>query len=154
MTPAIDVTAEQRRTILALLNRRLPDTAVRACGSCVKGTSHPASDPNLVVFARPEQSAQVAEPREAFEESSLPFRVDLFVWDEVPESFRTPIEAEHSVLSKDDAIRKDNERSLESGESMAEEGCALAAAHDTLLPKLISGERQVRNAEKIVGAPA
>ena len=111
MTPAIAITAEQRRTVLELLNRHLPDTAAWACGSRVKGTSRPASDLDLVVFARPEQSAQVAELREAFEESNLPFRVDLFVWNEVPESFRTRIEAEHAVLSKDDSTRKDNKRS-------------------------------------------
>ena len=111
MTPAIDITAGQRRTVLALLNRHLPDTAAWACGSRVKGVSRPASDLDLVVFARPEQSAQVAELREAFEESDLPFRVDLFVWDEVPKSFRTRIEAEHAVLSKDDSTRKDNKRS-------------------------------------------
>ena len=100
MTPAIDITAEQRRTVLALLNRHLPDTAAWACGSRVKGGSRPASDLDLVVFARPEQSAQVAELREAFEESDLPFRVDLFVWDETPESFRKHIEAEHLLLAK------------------------------------------------------
>ena len=32
------------------------------------------------------------------EESSLPFPVDLFIWDELPESFRKRIEAEHVVL--------------------------------------------------------
>ncbi len=100
MTPAIDITAEQRRTVLALLNRHLSDTAAWACGSRVKGISRPASDLDLVVFARPEQSAQVAELREAFEESDLPFRVDLFVWDETPESFRKHIEAEHLLLAK------------------------------------------------------
>ena len=98
MTPAIDITAEQRRTVLALLNRHLPDTTVWACGSRVKWTSRPESDLDLVVFARPEQSAQVAELREAFEESDLPFRVDLFVWDEVPVGFRARIEADHVVL--------------------------------------------------------
>ncbi len=98
MTPAIDITAEQRRTILALLNRYLPDTTAWAYGSRVKWTSRPESDLDLVVFARPEQSARVAELREAFEESDLPFRVDLFVWDEAPESFRKHIEAEHVVL--------------------------------------------------------
>ena len=100
MTPAIDITAEQRRTVLALLNRHLPDTAAWACGSRVKAISRPASDLDLVVFARSEQSAQVAELREAFEESNLPFPVDLFVWDEVPESFRKHIEAEHLLLAK------------------------------------------------------
>lgn len=40
------------------------------------------------------------------------------------------------------------------GESMAEGGPMLPATHNTLLPKLIFGERRVRDAEKIVGAPA
>ena len=98
MTPAIDITAEQRRTVLALLNRRLPGTTVRAYGSRVKWTSRPESDLDLVAFARPEQSARVADLREAFEESNPPFRVDLFVWDEAPEGFRARIEAEYVVL--------------------------------------------------------
>ena len=98
MTQAIDITADQRRTILTLLNRHLPGTTVWACGSRVKWTSHPESDLDLVAFARPEQSARVADLREAFEESSLPFRVNLFVWDEAPEGFRARIEAEHVVL--------------------------------------------------------
>ena len=46
----------------------------------------------------PEQRRQVGDLREVLEESNLPFRVDLFVWDEVPESFRERIEREHVVL--------------------------------------------------------
>ena len=111
MTPAIDITAEQRRTVLALLNRHLPDTTAWAYGSRVKWTSRPESDLDLVVFARPEQGARVAELREAFEESDLPFRVDLFVWDEVPENFKARIEGDRVVLTKDDPARKDNEGS-------------------------------------------
>ena len=111
MTPAIDITAEQRRTVLALLNRHLPDTTAWAYGSRVKWTSRPESDLDLVVFARPEQSARVAELREAFEESDLPFRVDLFVWDEVPESFKARIEGDHVVLIRDNPVRKDNKGS-------------------------------------------
>ena len=98
MTPAIDITAEQRRTVLALLNRHLPDTAAWVYGSRVKGTSRPTSDLDLVVFAEPKQSARVAELRDAFEESNLPFRVDLFVWDEAPESSKRRIKAKYAVL--------------------------------------------------------
>ena len=101
MTPAIAITAGQRRTVLALLNRHLPDTVAWVYGSRVKGTSRPTSDLDLVVFARPEQSDQVAELREAFGESNLPFPVDLFVWDETPESFRKHIEAVRVVLIED-----------------------------------------------------
>ena len=111
VTPAIDITAEQRRTVLALLNRYLPDTTTWAYGSRVKWTSRPESDLDLVVFSRPEQGARVAELREAFEESDLPFRVDLFVWDEVPESFKARIEGDRVVLTRGDPVRKDNEGS-------------------------------------------
>ena len=100
MNTAIDLTAEQRRTVLALLNRYLPNTTVWAYGSRVKWTSQPASDLDLVAFAEPGQSARLAELREAFDESDLPFRVDLFVWDDVPEGFHARIEAEHVALTR------------------------------------------------------
>ena len=41
VAPAIDLTADQRRTVLALLRRHLPNTAVWAYGSRVKWTSRP-----------------------------------------------------------------------------------------------------------------
>ena len=95
---AIDITAEQRKTVLALLARHLPNTTAWVYGSRVKWTSRPESDLDLVVFAKPEQERRVSDLREAFEESNLPFRVDLFVGDEVPEQFRKTIEAERVVL--------------------------------------------------------
>ena len=98
ITTSIDITPQQRETILDLLKKCLPDTVVWAYGSRVKWTSRPQSDLDMVVFAAPEQKQQVSNLREAFEESSLPFRVDLFVWDEVPEKFRANIKKEHVVL--------------------------------------------------------
>ncbi len=94
----IDITADQRQTILALLERYLPNTAAWVYGSRVAWTSRPQSDLDMVVFATPEQNDRVAEIREAFEESDLPFRVDLFVWNAAPEEFRKRIEEEHVVL--------------------------------------------------------
>ena len=98
--PAIDVTAAERRTVLSLLERHLPHTAVWAYGSRVRWTSRPESDLDLVAFARPEQSGRVADLREAFDESDLPFAVDLFVWDEISEGFRKRVEAEYLVLAE------------------------------------------------------
>ena len=85
---AIDITTEERQTVLGLLQRHLPGPAAWVYGSRVKWTSTPKSDLDLVVFATPEQRSQVGDLRDAFDESNLPFRVDLFVWDDVPESFR------------------------------------------------------------------
>jgi len=94
----ISITPEQRQTVLALLGRYLPGTAAWAYGSRVKQTWRPASDLDLVVFSTPEQRPRVYDLREAFEESSLPFRVDLFVWDDIPEYFHEQIQEKHSVL--------------------------------------------------------
>ena len=102
----IDITAGQRKIILALLERHLPGTEAWVYGSRAKWTSRPQSDLDLVVFATPEQRRGVGNLREAFEESDLPFRVDLFVWDEVPETFRDRIEAEHVVLTAAPKPRK------------------------------------------------
>ena len=95
---AIDVTAEQREAILALLERYLPDTTVWAYGSRAKWTTQRGSDLDLVVFATPEQARQVSALHEAFEESNLPFRVDLFVWENLPERFKPEIKRHHVVL--------------------------------------------------------
>ena len=94
----IDITAEQQKTLLALLKRHLPNTTAWVYGSRVKWTARPQSDLDLVVFTMPDQDRRVSELREAFEESNLPFRVDLFVWDAVPEQFHKQIETEHVVL--------------------------------------------------------
>ena len=98
LDPPIDITATQRKIILELLQRYLPDTVVWAYGSRVKWSSRPASDLDLVAFAKPEQSGQVGLLKDSFEESELPFCVDLFVWSEIPDFFREQIQAGHVVL--------------------------------------------------------
>ena len=97
---ASDITAEHRKTILTLLKRHLPNTTVWVYGSRAKRTAQSRSDLDLVVFASPRQNNQVSILREMFEESDLPFRVELFVWDDVPESFREQVEAEHAVIAE------------------------------------------------------
>lgn len=98
MTQLIDITPDQRITLLSLLSKHIPETESWVYGSRARRTSRPGSDLDMVVFATPEQRPQVGALREALEESSLPFRVDLFVWDEVPECFRQEIRREHVAL--------------------------------------------------------
>ena len=102
----IDLTAAQRKEVAALLQRYLPDTEVWAYGSRVKFTAKPHSDLDMVAFAAKEQSQAVANLREAFEESYLPFRVDLFVWDEVPEEFHGNIEKARVVVQREEKLLK------------------------------------------------
>lgn len=99
MTRAIDISAEQQESLLAHLHRHLPGVTVWAYGSRVKGTARPNSDLDLVVFTAPTQRPQVSELKDALDESNLPFRVDLHVWDEIPERFHEIIRSEYLALS-------------------------------------------------------
>ena len=108
----IDITAEERRTALVLLQGNLPGTVAWVYGSRAKWTARPQSDLDLVVFATPNQRRRVGALREAFEVSNLPFRVDLFVWDDVPESFRERIWMERVVLV-DSSVRSEVDGWLE-----------------------------------------
>jgi type I restriction enzyme S subunit len=91
----ICISDEQKALILNLLGEILPDTKVWVYGSRINGKSNEKSDLDMVVFAKPEQKLQVMDLKDAFAESSLPFRVDLFVWGELPEKFQIRIEQEH-----------------------------------------------------------
>lgn len=100
MTAAIDITAGQRKTLLALLRQFIPGIAVWAYGSRVKWTARPNSDLDLVAFTTPAQRSLVSELKEALSESDLPFLVDFHVWEEVPERFHEIIRKEHVVLQE------------------------------------------------------
>ena len=137
---AIDITAEQRKTVLALLARHLPNTTAWVYGSRVKWTARPESDLDLVVFATPEQAGRVSDLREAFEESNLPFRVDLFVWDTVPQQFRKAIEAEHVVLVEREELRVGSEWvhcTLADACSAINYGLTASASNDAAGPKFL-----------------
>ncbi|MBF0296688.1 MAG: nucleotidyltransferase domain-containing protein [Magnetococcales bacterium] len=100
MSAFLDITPEQSRTLRRLLRRHLPDVAVWAYGSRMREGSHPCSDLDMVVFAAPRQCPQVAELRESLEESDLPFAVDLWTWDELPDHFCDVIRESHVVVQE------------------------------------------------------
>ncbi|MCY4262084.1 MAG: nucleotidyltransferase domain-containing protein [Candidatus Dadabacteria bacterium] len=95
---SIDISSDHHRILLDLLEKHLPNTRVWVYGSRARFTAQKNSDLDMVVFALSGQRRQVGDLREAFEESDLPFRVDLFVWDDVPERFRRKIESDHVTL--------------------------------------------------------
>ncbi len=99
MSSPINITSEQREILLDLLQRYLPGVTIWAYGSRVKDRARPNSDLDLAVFTTPEQRPLVAELVDALDESNLPFRVDLHVWDEIPERFHEVIKNEYQILA-------------------------------------------------------
>lgn len=96
---SISITSAQQKLLIEMLNNFLPNVQVWAFGSRVKGNSRPDSDLDLVVFSTPEQSAAVNALKDAFDESSLPFRVDVLVWNDISESFRNNISECYCVVT-------------------------------------------------------
>ena len=96
----VDLSSQHLRIVLGLLQAHLPGVAAWAYGSRVRGNARRYSDLDLVVFTAPGQTRQLDGLREAFEESDLPFRVDLFAWRETPKSFHQQIKREYAVLQQ------------------------------------------------------
>ena len=98
--PVIDMDTKAKDIIDKLLQQYLANTEIWVYGSRIKGTAKRYSDLDLVAFASVEQVPALFALREAFEESDLPFRVDLFRWDDVPEQFQRNIKREKIVWNK------------------------------------------------------
>jgi type I restriction enzyme, S subunit len=109
VTDSIDITPAQRKIVVALLTRHIPGVTVWAYGSRVKWTSRPDSDLDLIAFSTPEQRGEISALKEAFEESSLPFRIDVLVWDDVPDDFRKNILERYAVLVEKPSVERGNE---------------------------------------------
>ena len=89
-----------RQIILKLLKEHIPTSEVWVYGSRVTGTAKHNSDLDMVVFTNSEQSQDVIDLIDAFEESDLLFQVEVFVWDKTPDSFKANIKRKHVVLQK------------------------------------------------------
>lgn len=77
----IDLTPEHRFTVKAVLDAVAPGVEVSVFGSRVTGRAKKHSDLDLALqAAQPMEWRHLARLREAFEESDLPFRVDVVDW--------------------------------------------------------------------------
>ncbi len=95
----IDVSPQHLETIKAILLRRVPDREVWALGSRTSGTAKEYSDLDLAVIGDiPLDLAQLALLEDDFDESELPFKVDIVDWATASESFRQIIRKTAVVL--------------------------------------------------------
>ena len=96
-----NVSRKHIETIKRILAQYVPGCEVRAFGSRVIGPAKEHSDLDLAVVAgeRMERRAKMLL-REAFEESDLPFRVDVIDYNAVSNEFRVIIDANYDILQK------------------------------------------------------
>ena len=92
--PLIDLSPENWRIVRDILQRYVPDREVWAFGSRAKWTAKEFSDLDIAIIGdKPLSIALTADLREAFQESALPFKVDIVDWANITPSFQQVIQA-------------------------------------------------------------
>jgi type I restriction enzyme S subunit len=102
MTIRIDLSPEHRRIVLDVLAEHLPQGGqVWVFGSRATGRARRYSDLDLAIdVGRRLTLDEASMLREAFEESDLPYPVDIVDWRAINERFRRLISAERVELSR------------------------------------------------------
>ena len=95
----INVSPEHLETIKKILAAYVGGCEVRAFGSRINGTARDHSDLDLAVVAsdKMERRAKMLL-KEAFEESDLPFRVDVVDYNAISDEFRATIDSKYELL--------------------------------------------------------
>ena len=95
----IDMQPEQLLEVKEILEQHVLGWEVRAFGSRVTGRTKPWSDLDLAIVG-PEPMGLRRRGRliEAFQESTLPFRVDVLDWHEASPSFQAIIAEHYAVI--------------------------------------------------------
>ena len=86
---ALDIPPDQLAIVQAILRRHIPDRKVLAFGSRATGAAREYSDLDLAILGEaPLPPGTRADLAEAFDESSLIFKVDIVVWAATTPAFR------------------------------------------------------------------
>ncbi len=97
----VDLRPDHLEIVKRILAERVPEYQVRAFGSRARWTAKDTSDLDLVVMTdAPLGLARLADLREAFSESDLPFRVDVLDWAATGVEFREIIEQDDAVIQQ------------------------------------------------------
>ncbi len=97
--PPIDISPENWQIVHEILKRHVPDREVWAFGSRATWTAKEYSDLDLAILGdQPLSLSALAELRDAFQESELPFKVDVVDWAATKPSFRRAIESSRVTL--------------------------------------------------------
>ena len=103
--PPIDISAENWQIVSDILNRIVPGREVWAFGSRANWTAKEFSDLDIAIVSdEPLSMALMADVREAFQESSLPFKIDIVDWAAITPSFREIVEKAKVVLQPADSL--------------------------------------------------
>jgi len=95
----INITDSELKIILEKLEKYVPDCEVRAFGSRYKWTAKKYSDIDIAIVGKEKLDWKlIFDIKEEFQESELPFRVDVLDWNAITLEFQKIIEAGYEVI--------------------------------------------------------
>jgi predicted nucleotidyltransferase len=104
----IDVASAHLELVRQILARYAPDCEIRIFGSRVNAAARPFSDLDIALVGRRKiDRRKMNRLREAFEESKLPFRVDVLDWNAISSEFRAVIDKQYEILPTGDPCKPD-----------------------------------------------
>src|SRR6266700_136913 len=104
----VDLRPDQLATVNAILLAEVPNYEIWAFGSRAKWTAKDSSDLDLaIVSERPLSPTLISHLRQAFDQSYLPFKVDVVDLSKVSPEFRRVIEEQRVVFRKSESNGSD-----------------------------------------------
>ncbi len=95
----IDINPTHLEMIQSILDEHVPGCEVRAFGSRAKWSASDYSDLDLAVVGdQPVEWRTLGRLKDALEESTLPFRVDVLDWHDISDNFREIIRGDCTVI--------------------------------------------------------
>jgi len=81
-----------------IIKKFYPKSLIWAFGSRMDGSAHSGSDLDLVIVDYGQEDSDYLRLKVAFQESNIPFLIDIFELNKLPESFQQEIKRQHLVL--------------------------------------------------------
>ncbi len=94
------ITVEPRylKILNSIFSKHISNKLIWAFGSRVKGNSTKRSDLDCVVFDATD--VEISNAKEAFDESNIPFILQLLIWEKIPDDFKKNIKQRYFILQK------------------------------------------------------
>lgn len=90
----IDLENKYLLQLKAILAEHIPSQKIILFGSRANGTAKPYSDIDLAIMDdEPLETLTLAKLRMGFEESDLPYKVDIVEWSELTDAFKAAIQS-------------------------------------------------------------
>lgn len=96
----IDIQPDHLKLVLGILGTHLPHTEIWAFGSRVTGQAKPFSDLDLTIVSGAYAVTALTDARQAFEDSNLPYKVDLIPFADLPDTLQAGIRTMHEVIQQ------------------------------------------------------